>query len=103
MSSPTKPARSSCIAEDFVVPLGKLRLEGPRTNQEVSCSVGQHCTLDNIQSIRPIPGDRIMILGGCGTGSSISGFPADGIADYVDAWRINKFLSDMLSTFKIYH
>ena len=84
-------ARSTCDAADFAVPVGKLRLEGPRTNQEVTCSVGQHCILNNIQSVGAIPGDRIMVLAGCGIGPGVAGFPAGSIADYVDSWHGKDF------------
>ena len=36
-------SKSCCQGQDFVAPAGKLRIEGPRANQEISCSVGQAC------------------------------------------------------------
>ena len=53
--------------------------------------MGQHCILNNIESVGAIPGDRIMVLAGCGIGPGVAGFPAGGIADYVDSWRGTDF------------
>ena len=71
----------SCLLEDYVVPLGSLQVDGPRANQEVSCSVGQLCSLRNIQSVRAHAGDRVMVLTACGTGFSVPGFSGSGIAE----------------------
>ncbi|CAE7458020.1 dbo [Symbiodinium sp. CCMP2592] len=76
--------RDSCNAEDFSVPFGKLRVQGPLANQEISCSVGQRCSLGAVQSVRASLEDRIMILAGCGTGQAVPGFPGGGIAKAVD-------------------
>ncbi|CAE7497328.1 ZEP [Symbiodinium necroappetens] len=72
-----------CDPQDFVVPFGQLVVEGPRKNQEVSCAAGQPCALTEILG-QLRPGDRIMVLAACGTGSAISGFPGGGIAEVVD-------------------
>ncbi|CAE7792877.1 rngB [Symbiodinium sp. CCMP2592] len=71
----------SCLLEDYVVPLGSLQVDGPRANQEVSCSVGQLCSLRDIQSVRAHAGDRVMVLTACGTGYPVPGFPGSGIAE----------------------
>ena len=77
---------AACLPEDFVVPLGKLRVDGPRTNQEVSCAVGHLCSLTDVQSVRASAGDRIMVLTACGAGFPVPGFPGGGIAEHQDAW-----------------
>ncbi|CAE7548498.1 SVEP1 [Symbiodinium necroappetens] len=78
--------RDSCNAEDFSVPFGKLRVQGPLANQEISCSVGQRCSLGAVQSVRASLEDRIMILSACGTGQAVPGFPGGGIAKAVATW-----------------
>ena len=49
----------SCSEDSFVVPLGRLRVEGPLANQEARCSVGQPCPLNAIQSVGLNPDDRL--------------------------------------------
>ena len=77
-----RPERS-CAFDDFAVDAGRLRVEGPRTNQEVSCSVGQPCAPNGLESVGAVAGDRLMVLAACGTGSAMPGFPGGGIAEYV--------------------
>ena len=76
----------SCSASDFVVPLGKLRVEGPVASQEIHCAAGQQCSLSGIQSVGETPGDRIMILTACGgMRAAVPGFPNGGVAERTDA------------------
>ena len=77
-----RPERS-CAFDDSAVDAGRLRVEGPRTNQEVSCSVGQSCAPSGLESVGAVAGDRLMVLTACGTGSAVPGFPGGGIAEYV--------------------
>lgn len=63
---------------DFNVAAGKLRLMGAYGGQEKSCAVGQDCALENVAGVGLIPGDRLMILSACGTGSALPGFPSNG-------------------------
>ena len=72
----------ACSPESALVPAGKLRVEGPNANQEISCSVGQPCALGSIQSVSAKHGDRVMVLSACGTGSAVQGFPGGGVAEY---------------------
>ncbi|CAE7779820.1 gefF [Symbiodinium sp. CCMP2592] len=67
----------------FLVPAGKLQIEGPGANQEIICSVGQPCTL-SIRSVHAAQGDRIMVLSACGVDSAVQGFPGRGIAVYAE-------------------
>ena len=53
----------SCSDEDFSVPLGKLRVEGPLSNQETSCAVGQPCSLSAVQAVGISPDDRLALEG----------------------------------------
>ncbi|CAE7915213.1 MKLN1 [Symbiodinium necroappetens] len=74
----------SCSDEDFFVPLGKLRVEGPLSNQETSCAVGQPCSLSAVQAVGISPDDRIMVLNSCANGVAVQGFPGGGLAMPVD-------------------
>ena len=73
-----------CGVGDFVLSAGKLRVQGPRMNQEVSCSVGQTCALENVEFEGDSEGAVIMVLTDCGMGDAIPGFPGQGIAKSVD-------------------
>ncbi|CAE7037113.1 Herc4 [Symbiodinium sp. CCMP2592] len=68
---------------DFLVPAGKLQIEGPGANQEIICSIGQPCAL-SIRSVHAAQGDRIMVLSACGVDSAVQGFPGRGIAEYAE-------------------
>ena len=68
----------------FLVPAGKLQIEGPGANQEIICSVGQPCSL-SVRSVHAALGDRIMVLSACGVESLVQGFPGRGIAEYAQA------------------
>ncbi|CAE7472602.1 unnamed protein product, partial [Symbiodinium necroappetens] len=72
-----------CMLQDFVVSFGQLVVEGPSKSQEVSCAIGQLCEMPDIRG-QLRPGDRIMVLAACGTGSAISGFPSGGIAEMAE-------------------
>ena len=74
-----------CSLESFLVSAGKLRIEGPYVNQEISCSIGQPCTMPNIRSMNATPGDRVMVLSACGAGAAVQGIPGGGVAQYVEA------------------
>ena len=74
--------QAPCAFEEFAVSAGRLRVEGPRTNQEASCSVGQPCVLTGLEFVGALAGDKVMILEACGMGSALPGFPAGGIAEY---------------------
>ena len=75
--------------EEYAVPAGQLRIVGPRTNQEDSCSIGQYCAV-HVEGVGVQPGDRLMVLNDCGHGSSVAGFPGGGIAETNDP-RLKEF------------
>ena len=81
----------SCLEADFVVPAGTLYVQGPPTNQEVSCFVGQPCLLNQtgtgieFDSIGTKKFDRIMVLSACGDGDPIAGVPGNSTAECNEA------------------
>ena len=72
----------ACISPDqFNAYAGRLRIVGPRKNQESGCSVGQPCSISGIQGAGMEAGDRIMVLSDCGRGNALPGFPSSGILE----------------------
>ena len=59
--------------------IGELFMEGPRLGQSLECVRGQPCELD-VKGEELQAGEKLLALLGCGTGSRITGFPADGVA-----------------------
>ena len=70
--------------EDYRVFAGRLRVVGPRTNQESECFVGQECAVTGMRGVSMETGDRLMILSNCGTGTALPGFPSSGIMETLD-------------------
>ena len=70
--------------EDYQVFAGRLRVVGPRTNQESECFVGQACAVTGIRGVSMAAGDRMMILSNCGKGTALPGFPGSGIMETSD-------------------
>ncbi|CAE8591981.1 unnamed protein product [Polarella glacialis] len=65
---------------NFITRAGTLIVSGPRSDHEYACKKGSPCEVHNFQGIGLVDGDKIKILIECGTGSSPSGFPANGEA-----------------------
>ena len=79
-------AENACTSpEEFIVYAGRLRVVGPRTNQESGCSVGQPCSVLGIQGAGMEVGDRLMVLSDCGRGIALLGFPSSGIMETSNA------------------
>ena len=77
-------ANACSSAEDYRVFAGRLRVVGPRTNQESECFVGQECAVTGIRGVGMQSGDRLMILSNCGKGTALPGFPGSGILETLD-------------------
>ena len=79
--------QSSCLEADFAVSAGTLYVQGPPTNQEVSCYVGQPCLLNQtgarieFDSNGTKKFERIMVLSACGDGDPIAGVPGNSTAE----------------------
>ena len=62
-----------------MVKIGELFMEGPRLGQSLECVRGQPCEQD-VKGEELQAGEKLLALLSCGTGSRITGFPADGVA-----------------------
>jgi hypothetical protein len=69
--------------QHFLSFAGILVIRGPAQGQYLRCQRNSTCAL-NVDGSGLIPGDRIMPLANCGSGSPIPGFPGGGFADTAD-------------------
>ena len=53
--------------EDFRMAVGTLNLMGPTLFQDRTCISGRLCTLENLTTYLPTPGDSLVVLDTCGT------------------------------------
>ena len=61
-------ATLDCIShEDFRMAVGTLNLMGPTLFQDRTCISGRLCTLENLTTYLPTPGDSLVVLDTCGT------------------------------------
>ena len=61
--------RGECAIGDFRVPIGTLRMEGPRPGQSLDCVRGQACGLRVVGELLQV-GEYLMPLLACGEGSA---------------------------------